>query len=70
MSATYKQSSRVDPDKLAHVIEDLKKKTNSANEMVSQSLMMKQVAEAAHRAIDKANKNLKKKNGSHLGGLG
>ena len=50
----------VDPDKLAQTIEDLKKKTNSANGMVSQSLMMKQIADATNRAIEKANKNLNK----------
>merc|ERR1711971_331464 len=50
----------VDPDKLARAIENLKKKTKAANEMVSQSLMMKQVADATKRAAEKAKKQLNK----------
>ena len=59
----------VDPEKLTEAIEDLKKKTNSANEMVSQTLMMKQVAEATKRAIEKANKHLNKETGAITGDL-
>ena len=59
----------VNPEKLAKAIEDLKMRTSSINEMVSQSLMMKEVAEASKRAIDKANKNFNKGVGSISGDL-
>ena len=59
----------IDVKKQAQSIENLKEKTNSAYELVGQSLMMKQLAEASQRAIDRANKNLNKNTTTITGDL-